>query len=383
MKRKFQPTWNAIGVDPRNVWTAPSESQGKDVRPVTNSSLRDVDANLQYPDDDVRMNDGAGARSVDYLSNAYQDFEELSVAEQCDDQLGYDSFVPHVTEPRAASPVSTESEFPWRTLNTRPRPKRAPRPARHDSEIDSDSDSDDSDDDYMDSDFDYPPTPVSGAPLPIRRGRGRAPSSAKSAPQNITTRISNRVTPVRKASPERKANEISKREFRKRIEISLLSEKIRGTANQNDDLPSKAIPVPRPAPTRRTPPTRRTTPAPKAFSSKAVRSSSSNATAASSSQATASSSSNASSSSYFPCTFAGCPQVCKSVGDLRRHMEAIRHKAPSCECLPCGMRYTRLDALRRHWNRPGGRGCRSGQIRRVENGEFGYLPLSCASHVSK
>ena len=51
----------------------------------------------------------------------------------------------------------------------------------------------------------------------------------------------------------------------------------------------------------------------------------------------------------FPCIHKGCPQVCNSSGDLRRHLESRAHKTPSYTCLGCSRPpYTRVDALRRH-----------------------------------
>jgi hypothetical protein len=51
----------------------------------------------------------------------------------------------------------------------------------------------------------------------------------------------------------------------------------------------------------------------------------------------------------FPCIHVGCPQICKSAGDLKRHLESRQHKTPSYHCKGCGaVTYTRLDALRRH-----------------------------------
>ena len=51
---------------------------------------------------------------------------------------------------------------------------------------------------------------------------------------------------------------------------------------------------------------------------------------------------------YFPCPHDGCNQICKSNGDLKRHLESRAHKAPSYICLGCDFPYTRTDALRRH-----------------------------------
>ncbi|KAF8553905.1 hypothetical protein OG21DRAFT_1387837, partial [Imleria badia] len=52
----------------------------------------------------------------------------------------------------------------------------------------------------------------------------------------------------------------------------------------------------------------------------------------------------------FPCILDGCTQVCASAGDLQRHQQSLRHRAPSHCCLACGKSYTRPDALKRHLN---------------------------------
>ena len=52
----------------------------------------------------------------------------------------------------------------------------------------------------------------------------------------------------------------------------------------------------------------------------------------------------------FPCLLDGCSQVCASAGDLQRHQQSLRHRAPSHGCLACGKSYTRSDALKRHLN---------------------------------
>ena len=52
----------------------------------------------------------------------------------------------------------------------------------------------------------------------------------------------------------------------------------------------------------------------------------------------------------FPCLLNGCTQICASAGDLQRHQQSLRHRAPSHACLACGKSYTRLDALKRHLN---------------------------------
>jgi uncharacterized Zn-finger protein len=50
----------------------------------------------------------------------------------------------------------------------------------------------------------------------------------------------------------------------------------------------------------------------------------------------------------YPCTIPGCKQVCKTLGDLKRHESVLAHKAPSWECSRCQYRFTREDALKRH-----------------------------------
>jgi len=50
----------------------------------------------------------------------------------------------------------------------------------------------------------------------------------------------------------------------------------------------------------------------------------------------------------FPCTVPGCKQVCKTLGDLKRHESVLSHKPPSWKCNRCGYRFTREDALKRH-----------------------------------
>jgi hypothetical protein len=50
----------------------------------------------------------------------------------------------------------------------------------------------------------------------------------------------------------------------------------------------------------------------------------------------------------FPCHHANCAQICKSQGDLTRHLESRAHKAPSHGCHGCQFLYTRQDALKRH-----------------------------------
>jgi hypothetical protein len=55
----------------------------------------------------------------------------------------------------------------------------------------------------------------------------------------------------------------------------------------------------------------------------------------------------------FPCRIPGCKQVCKTLGDLKRHESILAHKPPSWECRRCHYQFTREDALKRHSkNRP-------------------------------
>jgi len=50
----------------------------------------------------------------------------------------------------------------------------------------------------------------------------------------------------------------------------------------------------------------------------------------------------------FPCDVPGCKQVCKTLGDLKRHQSVLSHKPPSWKCKRCDYRFTREDALKRH-----------------------------------
>jgi hypothetical protein len=50
----------------------------------------------------------------------------------------------------------------------------------------------------------------------------------------------------------------------------------------------------------------------------------------------------------FPCSVPGCKQVCKTLGDLKRHESVLSHKPPSWECPRCHYHFTREDALKRH-----------------------------------
>lgn len=50
----------------------------------------------------------------------------------------------------------------------------------------------------------------------------------------------------------------------------------------------------------------------------------------------------------FPCSVPGCKQVCKTLGDLKRHESILAHKPPSWECPRCRYHFTREDALKRH-----------------------------------
>ena len=50
----------------------------------------------------------------------------------------------------------------------------------------------------------------------------------------------------------------------------------------------------------------------------------------------------------FPCSIPGCKQVCKTLGDLKRHESILTHKPPLWECHRCHYQFTREDALKRH-----------------------------------
>lgn len=50
----------------------------------------------------------------------------------------------------------------------------------------------------------------------------------------------------------------------------------------------------------------------------------------------------------FPCSVPGCKQVCKTLGDLKRHENVLAHKPPAWECPRCHYHFTREDALKRH-----------------------------------
>ncbi|KAN0138784.1 hypothetical protein V8E53_003172 [Lactarius tabidus] len=50
----------------------------------------------------------------------------------------------------------------------------------------------------------------------------------------------------------------------------------------------------------------------------------------------------------FPCSVPGCKQVCKTLGDLKRHESVLSHKPASWECPRCHYHFTREDALKRH-----------------------------------
>lgn len=53
-------------------------------------------------------------------------------------------------------------------------------------------------------------------------------------------------------------------------------------------------------------------------------------------------------SARYPCSVPGCKQVCKTLGDLKRHESVLAHKPPSWECSRCHYNFTREDALKRH-----------------------------------
>jgi hypothetical protein len=71
----------------------------------------------------------------------------------------------------------------------------------------------------------------------------------------------------------------------------------------------------------------------------------------------------------FPCIHIGCPQICKSAGDLKRHLESRQHKVPSYHCRGCDVvTYTRIDALRRHHkNKPDCAARHRSQMAKQEN----------------
>jgi hypothetical protein len=50
----------------------------------------------------------------------------------------------------------------------------------------------------------------------------------------------------------------------------------------------------------------------------------------------------------YPCDVPGCKQVCKTVGDLKRHQSILSHSVPSWKCSRCNYLFTRQDALKRH-----------------------------------
>ncbi|KAJ7684193.1 hypothetical protein DFH06DRAFT_1462573 [Mycena polygramma] len=52
----------------------------------------------------------------------------------------------------------------------------------------------------------------------------------------------------------------------------------------------------------------------------------------------------------FRCGLDGCPKICGSRADLRRHRESLAHCAKKYACPGCPMRFTRQDALKRHLN---------------------------------
>ncbi|KAH7884797.1 hypothetical protein F5I97DRAFT_1929627 [Phlebopus sp. FC_14] len=52
----------------------------------------------------------------------------------------------------------------------------------------------------------------------------------------------------------------------------------------------------------------------------------------------------------YPCLLDGCTHVCTSAGDLMRHQQSLRHRAPEYLCSGCGHAFTRPDALKRHLN---------------------------------
>ncbi|KAJ7633859.1 hypothetical protein DFH06DRAFT_913340, partial [Mycena polygramma] len=50
------------------------------------------------------------------------------------------------------------------------------------------------------------------------------------------------------------------------------------------------------------------------------------------------------------CGLDGCLQLCGTRADLRRHRESLAHCAKKYACPGCPMRFTRLDAQKRHLN---------------------------------
>lgn len=374
----LQPRWNAVGVDPKNVWNVPSRSPPNDCR-GRNLTLKDVvlDATLEYPDGDIHMGDNTRPQMVGDSTQALHDLEEQLGGLRCHDNLGSDPYylsAPDVTSPRVSSPVPSDSDRPWLKLNTRRR--RVRRRLRNDSDMDSDSD-----DDYEDYDSDVPSTPVPRviAPLP-RRGRRRALGKSSRNSANCNSPF---ATPTGKEAPKRKARRAAEPKSAKKIAIAATSARPAQTvAAQEADHPPKAVPVPKPVPAPQPPPALRTAPAPKVLVTPPV---APNAQAGPSTIPSVSFTATASFSAtqnFFPCTVPGCSHICKSAGDLGRHMESIAHQEPQYGCLGgCGLIYTRIDALRRHWERPRGRMCRGENRRRVEAGESGFLPLS-ASRVS-
>ena len=50
----------------------------------------------------------------------------------------------------------------------------------------------------------------------------------------------------------------------------------------------------------------------------------------------------------FPCDFRGCKQVCKTLGDLKRHKSKLSHSPRLYKCSRCNQSFTREDALKRH-----------------------------------
>ncbi|KAJ6500947.1 hypothetical protein C8R45DRAFT_1210625 [Mycena sanguinolenta] len=59
------------------------------------------------------------------------------------------------------------------------------------------------------------------------------------------------------------------------------------------------------------------------------------------------------------CGIDGCTQKCHSIADLRRHRESLAHcRLKQHACPGCPMRFTREDALKRHFNHRGAARCR-------------------------
>ncbi|KAK6993254.1 hypothetical protein R3P38DRAFT_2474962, partial [Favolaschia claudopus] len=59
------------------------------------------------------------------------------------------------------------------------------------------------------------------------------------------------------------------------------------------------------------------------------------------------------------CGLSGCRQKCRSAADLRRHRESLAHCPDKKHwCAGCPLRFTRVDALKRHLSHPNAGRCR-------------------------